>query len=273
MMMRIVVISMLMVLAGCGVPESAAPATGAPTAGSEPTTAPAAETSPLAGTEWQLAAYGPDDAPQQPLSSTTVTMKFADTQVSGSFGCNSFGGGYMVNGQQITFSNLVQTEMACIPDTIMQQEQQIASALQSATTWTRDGDTLRLGYSGGTLRFTRMQPEPDRALEGTPWQLTTFVSGEAARSLVAGTQITATFDNGRVAGSAGCNSYTGNYTVQNNTMTVNKDIITTKKACASDVMQQEQAFLDALAATSSYTIKGSQLTLSHAGGQLVFTAQ
>lgn len=267
MTMRIVAVCVMLLLAGCGVPEPATPSVGAPTTDSTET-----NTSALAGTEWRLAAYGPDDAPQQPLNNTTITMKFTDTQASGAFGCNSFGGAYMVNGQQLTFLNIAQTEMACAAP-IMQQEQQVSAALQSVQSFAIEGDTLRLVYPDSTLRFTRIQPEPDRALEGTPWQLTTLISGESARSLVAGTSITATFDNGRVAGSAGCNSYTGSYTAQNNILTASNDIITTKKACAPDVMQQEQAFLDALAATTSYQIKGSQLTLTHPGGQLVFTAQ
>ncbi len=272
MMMRILLMSMLMLLAGCGVPEPAAPSVSAPTPeGSQPTTPPD-DTSSLAGTEWRLVAYGSDDAPQQPLSDASVTMQFTDAQVSGSLSCNSFGGEYTLNGQQITISNIMQTEMGCA-EPIMQQEQQIGTALLSATTWAREGDTLRIGYNNGTLRFTRVEPEADRVLEGTPWQLTTFVSGETTRSLLAGTSITATFENGRVAGSAGCNSYSGTYTTQNNTLTVGSDIITTKKACAPDVMQQEQDFLDALVATTSYEIDGEQLTLVYPTGKLVFTAQ
>ncbi|HEU5011749.1 MAG TPA: META domain-containing protein [Roseiflexaceae bacterium] len=266
MWLRIMLTSMLIMLAACGVPEPAAPSVSAPTPESTET-----NTSALVGTEWRLVAYGPEDNPQQPLDSTTITLKFIDTQVSGSLGCNSFGGDYTVNGQQITFSNMVQTLMAC-PEPIMQQEDQIVAALRSVTTWAREGDTLRLGYDDGFLRFTRMEPEADRTLEGTPWQLTTFVSGETARSLLAGTSITATFADGRVAGSAGCNSYIGTYTLNNGALMVSNDIITTRKACAPDVMQQEQEFLQALAATTSYTIEGTRLTLSHPGGQLVFTA-
>ena len=275
MIMRIVAVCVVLLLAGCGVPEPAAPSVRAPTPESSQSVTPSidsSDSSSLAGTAWRLVAYGPDDAPQQPLSNTTVTMKFTDAQVQGSLGCNSFGGNYMVNGQQLTLSNIVQTMMAC-EQPIMQQEQQISLALQSVTTWKREGDTLRLGYDGGTLRFTRVQPEPDRALEGTPWQLNAFVSNGAARSLLAGTRITATFDKGRVAGSAGCNSYSGTYTLNNGSLGVKKDIITTRMACAPDIMQQEQKFLDALAATTGYQIKASQLTLSYPAGQLVFTTQ
>lgn len=256
MITRIVVMSAVLLLAGCGVPEPAASNTGAPA---------------LAGTEWRLVSFGPEESPQQALPNTTVMVGFTETTAQGSFGCNSFGGSYTLNGQQITFSELVQTEMAC-PPPIMQQEDQVVAALQSAHTFTLDGDTLRLSYPDGVLRFTRVEPAADRPLEGTPWQLTTFVSGEVARSLVTDTQITATFEGGRVTGSAGCNNYSGTYTLTDGALSVGGDIITTKKACPPPVMQQEREFLDALAATTRYEISGAQLTLVYPDGQLVFAA-
>lgn len=286
MLVRIVIVSMLVLLAACGVPEPAAPSVSAPTqegmmeTDTPPATNPTAPTetalpadsSSLAGTEWTLESFGPDDAPLQPLADTTISIAFTDTQVSGSFGCNSFFGGYTVDGQQITFSQLAQTLMAC-EDQINQQENQLSKALQSVQTFTINGDTLRLNYAEGTLRYTRKQPEPDKALEGTPWQLDSFVSNDAARSLFAGTQITATFADGRVTGSAGCNNYSGSYTLNDGKISVGNDIVSTRKACQPDVMQQEQEFLQALAATTSYAIDGAQLTLSQPGGQLVFKAE
>ena len=57
---------------------------------------------PLDGTSWELYAY----RKSRPVEGTTLTIKFEDGQVSGSAGCNSFGGSYQVNGEKIAFGEV-----------------------------------------------------------------------------------------------------------------------------------------------------------------------
>ena len=51
-------------------------------------------------------------------------------------------------------------------------------------------------------------------------------------------------------------------------------LVTTRRACPEQVMQQENEFLAALGATSQYSIAGESLTLSDADGstQAVLTS-
>ena len=54
---------------------------------------------PLDGTSWELYAY----RKSRPVEGTTLTIRFENGQVSGSAGCNSFGGSYQVNGEEDCF--------------------------------------------------------------------------------------------------------------------------------------------------------------------------
>jgi len=68
--------------------------------------------------------------------------------------------------------------------------------------------------------------------------------------LIPETLITATFDaDGRLNGSGGCNNYSGRYTAENGTITVT-DLSIGRVTCVipEGVMEQEQAFIDALRA-------------------------
>lgn len=108
-------------------------------------------------------------------------------------------------------------------------------------------------------------------LEGTTWILTSM-DGQAP---VAGSTITAGFGaDGRVSGSSGCNSYGASYEVSGSSLTIGQ-ATSTLMACDEALMQQESAYLAALASTTGYTISGDQLTLRDASGasRLVFAAQ
>jgi heat shock protein HslJ len=51
--------------------------------------------------------------------------------VSGSGGCNRFGGGYEQAGDQLTIAGLITTRMGCAPE-IMQSEHELLAALEAA---------------------------------------------------------------------------------------------------------------------------------------------
>ncbi len=105
---------------------------------------------PLAGTSWRLIAI--DDSPVTP--GRPITASFADGQVSGSSGCNSYGGVYTVRGDRLTTSDLSTTLMACPEPGVMDQEAAYVSILSSAQTFTlSDGQLLITGAGGDVLRF------------------------------------------------------------------------------------------------------------------------
>ena len=88
---------------------------------------------------------------------------------------------------------------------------------------------------------------------------------------IAGTSPTAEFDeSGRVSGSAGCNRYTATYTASDEAMRISA-AASTRVFCADPpgVMEQEAAFLAALAETASFRLTGDSLQLLDASGNVL----
>jgi heat shock protein HslJ len=117
-------------------------------------------------------------------------------------------------------------------------------------------------------------PGTDNPLAGTSWLVTSYYnpnySGGMA-SVLSGTSLTAAFaSGGGVSGSAGCNSYSGSYVEDGNLLAITP-MSSTTMACATPegIMEQETAFLAALASSGSYAIDGSQLNIMNTSGQLV----
>jgi heat shock protein HslJ len=108
-------------------------------------------------------------------------------------------------------------------------------------------------------------------LTGQVWALSTL----GGKTPVTGTGISALFtSNDRVSGSAGCNQYTGSYTVSGSNITFSS-LASTMMMCDQAVMLQETAYLKALGETKTYTVKDSQLSLFDASGSTlaVYNAQ
>ena len=141
-----------LMLAGCGAFEATptpmvydGPGMVAPTpAGGSP------DTSGLAGTAWTLT--GIDGATVEPGVGATLVFG-TDGKVSGSGGCNSFGGDYSVSGSTIRFSAIASTLMAC-DDPKMGVEQQYLGALQGTVGFSLSGNALVIsGAKGVRLTF------------------------------------------------------------------------------------------------------------------------
>ncbi len=273
-------VCVLWLLAACGVPTTGSsttqttPSAATPDAAvTPPTTTPDASTgTDLVGTTWRLVEYGPVDNPVAAVMDPPVTATFeTGGKLGGMAGCNSYFATYTLDGQSFSTSGVGSTEMACLDEQRMQQETAYLAALQAATALERAGDRLMIDYEGGRLHFTLMEPPAAAPLEGTAWQLETFITGETARSTLAGTTITAVFTGGKVGGSAGCNQYSAGYTLAGETLAVG-EIITTKIACDATIMVQEEEFLNALQVANRLTIEGRELELASPGGALVFRA-
>ncbi|GAP16411.1 META domain-containing protein [Levilinea saccharolytica] len=105
------------------------------------TAAPA--NSPLVGT-WSLQSFGSVSAPQAALPEISANLTFSDKgQVSGSMGCNSFGGGYSLRDSKIVFEPLTSTLMAC-EEAVMNQEAAVLQMLAGEVEYTLENNTLTL---------------------------------------------------------------------------------------------------------------------------------
>lgn len=109
---------------------------------------------PQAGSDWNLVTL----SGTPPLEGTTLTLTFGTDQVGGNAGCNSFGGKYVVEGDQLTVSELVSTLMACAETGVMEQESAYLSAVGAAQSFSLKGSELRiLSAEGVELVFARQQ--------------------------------------------------------------------------------------------------------------------
>ena len=107
-------------------------------------------------------------------------------------------------------------------------------------------------------------------LEGPTWLLETYVdlAGQPTESLP-DTRVTATFADGEVNGSAGCNNYFGPYQVDGSSLTAGP-LGSTMMACfLEEVVLQETAYLANLGNVAGYEIVENQLHLRDADGQTI----
>lgn len=107
---------------------------------------------PLVGT-WKLTAYGPKDTPTPAIIDANAELTFnQDGTVGGSGGCNSFGGTYEVDGNQITFNEMTSTLMAC-DDARMAQEGAVLQVLSGTVEYQIQGNVLTLTNNDKVLVF------------------------------------------------------------------------------------------------------------------------
>lgn len=111
----------------------------------------------LTGKTWILTTYNG----KQPVAGYEPSIQFIEGQVSGTTGCNHYGGSYQINGDLIKFDEIESTEMACMePEGIMEQEQAYLELLGSATRFTLvDGELII--YSGSQLILTYKEKMDD----------------------------------------------------------------------------------------------------------------
>jgi heat shock protein HslJ len=82
--------------------------------------------------EWTLVSYGDSSNPTSALPNVETSINFdVDNQVGGNVGCNSFGGEYKLNGNQVTFSGIFSTLMFC--EGTMDQETVFLNTLSEQT--------------------------------------------------------------------------------------------------------------------------------------------
>ncbi len=106
-----------------------------------------AQSQALAGTAWEVISYNNGkQAVTSVLNGTTLTSEFGkDGTLSGSSGCNTYGGSYKVDGNQISIGRLASTKMYCMePAGVMEQETQFLLALEFSATYSVEGNSLVL---------------------------------------------------------------------------------------------------------------------------------
>jgi heat shock protein HslJ len=231
----------------------------------------AAETTPpaLEGTTWRLVAYRAEsDMIPIETSEALPRIEFAEGRISGNVGCNTFTGGFSLDGDRLTIEpRMAMTMMAC-EGPLMELEQAVTAHLANVASYRQQEAGLELlDAEGETLMSLEAVAEPP--LTGVTWRLDAYNNGKGALvSLVGDTEITLTLSpDGRLSGSDGCNRYMSGYTLENDALMIGP-IATTRMACRGPeaVAQQAAAYATALGQARGYRIKAEQLWLTTEDG-------
>ncbi|HEU5005574.1 MAG TPA: META domain-containing protein [Jatrophihabitantaceae bacterium] len=232
---------------------------------------------PLTGTDWQLTATSKAGA----ATGVNATLHLTGSgELSGSDGCNAFGGHVSMSADQLTLGRVVHTMMGCLGanGTVGQAVDAVLSG--GPVQYAINGDTLTITKSGtGTLTYTathlRATPATTdpAALTGTAWRLDTVQLGDnvdqpygTASSAPPGAQIQ--FTQTELTGNDGCNAFSGKVELGAGTINVPSDLATTLKQCATSTSDWTLV----LKGATRWEISGDQLTITDAhNGKLVFT--
>jgi heat shock protein HslJ len=110
------------------------------------------------------------------------------------------------------------------------------------------------------------------SLEGTSWRLlaTRYETGKTVDAL-AGTDVYVEFNDGWLAVHGGCNSFSGNYSVEGNVLSISELSLTGLSCLLAEVEAQEVQLLAGLKAAATYAITGRQLQIADAAGETMLT--
>jgi heat shock protein HslJ len=98
-------------------------------------------------------------------------------------------------------------------------------------------------------------------LAGRQFLSTGVTKDGAPFSLVAGSRIRLTFDEGRLSANAGCNTIGGNLTIDGNRLVFSGGSMT-EMACQEPLMAQDDWLITFLASSPTFTLSGNDLTLT-----------
>lgn len=231
--------------------------------------APEPEPTVLDGSLWRLVSFSNGEVVQSTLTNSLILVGFRNGEIVGYAGCNQFGGPFVIEGETITQVEIARTARDCLQEGVIEQENTLIEGLTTATSYTIEGNNLTINHSNGSLGFAKVDSPADSL--GTEWRLQAFDMGADAQPLVTGTTVTLTFgEDGRVSGSAGCNTFNGPYTLNGTTLSI-EELAQTRMACDEPILTQETNFINALRSARHTAVDGDLLYIVHDDGILVFT--
>jgi heat shock protein HslJ len=253
-------------LAGCAQEASE------PTPEPKPTLPPAEQLAAqleLVGTSWVLDFVGEPDAGLTAIEGVRSTLNFLSGQYLGTGGCNWFLGVHSIDSPSLFLRPPFQTQKSCTePVGAMEQEGLYFGALFSTTDYVLEDDKLVL-YLDGTERMVTYSPGEHSDFEGTLWDVKGMFNGAKWFQVEFGSEISATFVDGKLTGSGGCNDYSADYQTDDG-ITI-ENVTSTELACdvTQEVMDQETFYLETLPSIKDYEVIGGSLALINAEGEAV----
>ena len=106
-------------------------------------------TKPDLSGDWKLVSYGDIANPTPALPDVDTSITFENGQMGGNVGCNGFGGGYSIKGDQMEFGPVMSTMMYC--EAVAEQESSTLAVFQETASFVLDGDTLTITSADGAM--------------------------------------------------------------------------------------------------------------------------
>ena len=196
-----------------------------------------------------------------PGKKPTLELNLTNSTVFGNAGCNNYSGAFTYIDNVFSTSKVAVTLMACLDGT---NESLFLKAL---------GDPMNLSVKNGELSllkdnkvvmaFEKAKPITAADLTGV-WTLTVLQGATANVDFKnrIPTMIF-NFENGKVSGNTGCNSYNGKVELTDNRLSIGS-LATTRRACV-DGMEGEKKFVSAIPGDSDIELSNGQLVLKRGG--------
>lgn len=198
------------------------------------------------------------------VDGTQVTLTFSADSVSAVAGCNTMNGGYTIEGGNLKVATMVQTLMACDPETTA-QDMWVGTLLSSGPAVTLAGDELVLKGSDTTLTLgDRTEVANTNALDGRSWDIVSLDAAQAPDGAYLSVA------DGKLYVATGCNRGFGEVTVTDAAVEVGT-IALTRMACEAALNEWEQSLTSFLTGSLDYTVSGADVTLTNGTQTLTLT--
>jgi heat shock protein HslJ len=214
---------------------------------------------------WKLVSGSVDGTEIPVVDGHPITLSFTDDSAGGTAACNTYAGSFAISGGDITFSDLGSTEMACIPETVMESETVYLEALPRVDDFSMTEDELTLSGEGVELTYAALPPVPTSELTGTVWVLDTVVQGDSVTSVTGERATLELFTDGSMLGSTGCRTLAGNYTVSGAELVMME--MSAHGECPAELEEQDNHVVTVLGDGFRVAIEGETLCVTAAGGR------
>jgi heat shock protein HslJ len=202
------------------------------------------------------------------LDDWPITLEIDGDHISGTAACNSYGGDVTIDNGTFETTGLFQTEMACMPEEVMDSERIYLTAMAVVDTAAREDERLVLSgpdtelvfEPGGSEVPSAQAVEPSASLFGPEtygdWQLTGgWIDGEPIPMLDTH-PITLSVDEEGIGGVAACNHY--------GSIPGEDGYSITEMACMPEkVMESETAYITALGLVEKSVVEDGLLVVGH----------
>lgn len=219
----------------------------------------------IENTKWIITTLKGQDMSDREKNGQVIyfTLDAETNRVNGYSGCNTFMGTYKLEeGNRISFSQMGTTRMSC-PDAKI-DEAQILNIFETADNFTISNGKLALNKAkrAPLAEFKAGKMDHDPIVEKY-WKLKTLEGKDVKMADNQEREIFFTLKSqeNRVTGFAGCNSISGEYTLEEGNRIRFKNMATTMKMCP-DVDVNESEFLKIFELADNYTITDDVLSLN-----------